>query len=85
MPPPGYEPFLRAICESPEDDTERLVYADWLDENGDAERRSSSAFRLNARGSGRLVPTQMNSRAATSNSATHAGTTGGANCPGCRE
>ena len=33
MPPPGYEPFLRAICADPEDDTVRLVYADWLDEN----------------------------------------------------
>jgi uncharacterized protein (TIGR02996 family) len=38
MPPPGHEPFLRAICESPEDDTVRLVYADWLDENGDPDR-----------------------------------------------
>jgi uncharacterized protein (TIGR02996 family) len=38
MPPPGYEPFLRAICADPEDDTVRLVYADWLDENGDPER-----------------------------------------------
>lgn len=37
-PPPGYEPFLRAICAEPEDDTVRLVYADWLDENGDPER-----------------------------------------------
>jgi uncharacterized protein (TIGR02996 family) len=38
MPPSGYEPFLRAICENPEDDTVRLVYADWLDENGDPDR-----------------------------------------------
>jgi uncharacterized protein (TIGR02996 family) len=38
MPPQGYEPFLRAICENPEDDTVRLAYADWLDENGDPER-----------------------------------------------
>lgn len=38
MPPPGYEPFLSAICAEPEDDTVRLVYADWLDENGDPER-----------------------------------------------
>ena len=38
MPPPGYEPFLKAICENPDDDTVRLVYADWLDENGDPER-----------------------------------------------
>jgi len=38
MLPPGYEPFLRAICTDPEDDTVRLVFADWLDENGDPER-----------------------------------------------
>jgi uncharacterized protein (TIGR02996 family) len=38
MPPPGHEPFLRAICADPEDDTVRLVYADWLDENGDPDR-----------------------------------------------
>jgi uncharacterized protein (TIGR02996 family) len=30
--------FLRAICASPEDDTVRLVYADWLEEHGDAVR-----------------------------------------------
>jgi uncharacterized protein (TIGR02996 family) len=35
MPPPGYEPFLRAICDSPADDAPRLVYADWLEEHGD--------------------------------------------------
>lgn len=38
MPPPGYEPFLRAICAEPDDDTVRLVYADWLQENGQPER-----------------------------------------------
>lgn len=38
MPPPGYEPFLAAICANPDDDTPRLVYADWLDENGDPDR-----------------------------------------------
>lgn len=26
--------FLRAICENPDEDTVRLVYADWLDEHG---------------------------------------------------
>lgn len=30
--------FLRAICENPDDDTARLVFADWLDEQGDADR-----------------------------------------------
>jgi uncharacterized protein (TIGR02996 family) len=38
MPPPGHEPLLRAICADPEDDTVRLVYADWLQENDDPER-----------------------------------------------
>ena len=30
--------FLRAILEDPDDDTSRLVYADWLDEHGDPDR-----------------------------------------------
>jgi uncharacterized protein (TIGR02996 family) len=30
--------FLRAIIAAPDDDAPRLVYADWLDENGDPER-----------------------------------------------
>jgi uncharacterized protein (TIGR02996 family) len=30
--------FLDAILASPDDDTHRLVYADWLDDNGDPER-----------------------------------------------
>src|SRR5262245_18950992 len=38
MLPPGHQPFLRTICENPDDDAPRLVYADWLDENGDPAR-----------------------------------------------
>jgi uncharacterized protein (TIGR02996 family) len=30
--------FLQAIIDTPEDDAPRLVYADWLDENGQPER-----------------------------------------------
>ena len=30
--------FLEAICATPQDDTPRLVYADWLDEHGDPAR-----------------------------------------------
>jgi uncharacterized protein (TIGR02996 family) len=30
--------LIRAICESPDDDTVRLVFADWLDEHGDPAR-----------------------------------------------
>ena len=29
------EALLRAVCENPDDDTPRLVFADWLDENGE--------------------------------------------------
>jgi uncharacterized protein (TIGR02996 family) len=32
------EALLRAICENPDDDTPRLVFADWLDESGEPER-----------------------------------------------
>ena len=38
MPLPGHELFLAAIRDQPDDDTLRLAYADWLDENGDPER-----------------------------------------------
>ncbi len=30
--------FLRQLDQDPDDDTTRLVYADWLDEHGDADR-----------------------------------------------
>src|SRR5689334_11806572 len=30
--------FLQAICDNPDDDAPRLVYADWLEERGDAAR-----------------------------------------------
>jgi uncharacterized protein (TIGR02996 family) len=33
-----HEAFLAAIVEAPDDDTPRLVYADWLDEHGEPER-----------------------------------------------
>jgi uncharacterized protein (TIGR02996 family) len=36
--PPGWEPFLAAIKADMDDDTPRLVFADWLEENGDSER-----------------------------------------------
>src|SRR4029078_7312845 len=32
------EALLRAVRENPHDDTPRLVFADWLQENGDEER-----------------------------------------------
>ena len=36
--PPGWEPFLAAIKSHLDDDTPRVVFADWLEENGDPER-----------------------------------------------
>jgi uncharacterized protein (TIGR02996 family) len=33
-----HEGFLAAILAEPEEDSHRLVYADWLDENGNSER-----------------------------------------------
>src|SRR5438067_1250501 len=33
-----HDPFLRTIAERPADDGPRLVYADWLEEQGDADR-----------------------------------------------
>src|SRR5207248_690173 len=32
------EAFLRAIAANPDDDAPRLIFADWLEENGDPER-----------------------------------------------
>lgn len=33
--------FWQAILDNPADDSLRLVYADWLEENGEAERNTS--------------------------------------------
>jgi uncharacterized protein (TIGR02996 family) len=33
-----HDALLRAICEHPDDDTPRLIFADFLEENGDADR-----------------------------------------------
>jgi uncharacterized protein (TIGR02996 family) len=33
-----HEAFVRAVCESPFDDTPRLIFADWLEERGDYAR-----------------------------------------------
>jgi uncharacterized protein (TIGR02996 family) len=36
--------FFQAIAESPDDDTPRLVYADWLDDHGDGADRDRAEF-----------------------------------------
>src|SRR5438309_575800 len=33
-----HEAFLASILETPDDDVPRLIYADWLDDQGDTER-----------------------------------------------
>ena len=38
MPPPGYEPFLAAILNAPDDDFPRGIYADWLEEQNHCAR-----------------------------------------------
>ena len=38
MHSPPDNPFLKAVIAHPDDDLTRLVYADWLDENGQSER-----------------------------------------------
>jgi len=37
--------FRQAITESPDDDTPRLIYADWLEDHGQPDAPSSSACR----------------------------------------
>jgi uncharacterized protein (TIGR02996 family) len=36
--------LLKAICENPDEDTPRLVYADWLDEQGGESRAARAEF-----------------------------------------
>jgi uncharacterized protein (TIGR02996 family) len=37
-PSPTEAAFFRSMLDAPDDDATRLVYADWLEENGDAAR-----------------------------------------------
>jgi uncharacterized protein (TIGR02996 family) len=37
--------FLKAILEDPNDDTPRLVYADWLEERGESHARTIRDYR----------------------------------------
>src|SRR5262245_13310236 len=38
------EGFLRALQEKPDDDATRLIYADWLDEQGDQPSKTKSEY-----------------------------------------
>lgn len=44
MSTPDHDAFFRAICAAPDDDGPRLVYADWLDEQGDAVLSARAEF-----------------------------------------
>src|SRR3954464_7715872 len=39
-----HEGFLQDILANPDDDAPRLIYADWLEEDGGAEGRDRAAF-----------------------------------------
>ena len=41
-----HEAFLRAIFDAPDDDTPRLVYADFLQENGEEDRADVALLHL---------------------------------------
>ena len=41
---PEQAAFLRAITDDPDDDTVRLIYADWLEEHGDDTDRARAAY-----------------------------------------
>ena len=38
--------FLKTILDDPDDDTHRLVYADWLEEHGEPERAAFVRLQL---------------------------------------
>lgn len=48
------EAFLRSICEPPDEDTPRLVYADWLQEHGEHDRAEFIRVQVEAAAADRL-------------------------------
>ena len=46
-----HEAFLRAIYDTPDDDTPRLIYADFLEERGEPERAKAKARSPGGQGS----------------------------------
>ena len=52
--------LMRAICENPDDDTPRLVFADWLQEHGEEERAEFIRVQVEAaRLAARTAPGQV--------------------------
>jgi uncharacterized protein (TIGR02996 family) len=49
--------FINAIIESPDDDTVRLVYADWLEEHGQAERAEFIRVQIDLGNAGHCITT----------------------------
>src|SRR4051794_25968727 len=47
---PGCEGILRAIADEPDDDTHRLVLADWLEEHSEAQRAEFSRLQCRLAG-----------------------------------
>jgi uncharacterized protein (TIGR02996 family) len=40
----GDDAFLQSICENPDDDAHRLIYADWLEDRGDSDSLARAEF-----------------------------------------
>jgi uncharacterized protein (TIGR02996 family) len=51
-----HQAFLQAVCEEPDEDLHRLVYADWLEDRGDAPSLARSEFIRLQIELGRLAP-----------------------------
>jgi uncharacterized protein (TIGR02996 family) len=51
--------LLAAVCAAPEDDLPRLAYADWCEDNGEAERAELIRVQLEIANLGGLVPANM--------------------------
>ena len=54
--------FLQAILDAPDDDAPRLLFADWLEDNGDADRAEFIRIQTALAGRGGFAPAQLWSR-----------------------
>ncbi len=58
-----HQSFLQAIIEQPDDDTPRLVYADWLEEHGDPDRAEFIRLQCELAGMAEADPRQREHQA----------------------